>query len=40
VYYGLKYRTTGMPATTASGGSQGKSFRNLANKMKSWFDQL
>jgi cell division protein FtsA len=40
VYYGLKYRTTGMPATTAAGGAKERSFRHLANKMKSWFDQL
>jgi cell division protein FtsA len=40
VHYGLKYRLSGGPAGKGTTGSKDKSFRNIAGKMKAWFDQL
>jgi cell division protein FtsA len=40
VHYGLKYRSSGMPAGKGTAGSREKSFRGIAGRMKAWFDQL
>jgi cell division protein FtsA len=38
VYYGLKFKASGLPAEPA--GKKEKSIRGIASKMKEWFDQL